>query len=376
MAEFLRFRAIQAKQSNRHQVFTFAATAAEISSVARIDRIGRTTQGDLFGFQRPQVAAHIQEIRDYLKLEDSVLPNSVVLAFVNGITLKEFDNGMAEVVVDIENGPPGFVVDGQQRLTALGPLENRDFQVFVSAIVCDSEEELRRQFILINNTRPLPKELIYELLPSVRNLPHRMTSRSFAANLTTRLNYSGEEGAAALKGEIKQHTNPRGTISSNAIQKVIMNSRTNGALRNFGNAEDSEEKSLELISDFYGAVMDVFPEAWIGMSPRTSRLKHSVGIIAMGFAMEVAFTVHGARNRIQFAEKLRCLVDMDCCAWTTGLWNFGDESRIWDRLQNTQPDIRLLSDFVVRAIRDQGTRAPAASPNSGLSAEHETRLIA
>ena len=376
MAEFVRFRGIQAKQSNRHEVVTFAATAAEISSVARIDRIGRTVQGDLFGFQRPQVATHIQEIRDYLKLEDSVLPNSVVLAFVDGITLKKIDGHLVEIVVDTQKGPPGFVVDGQQRLTALGPLEDRNFQLFVSAIICDSEEELRRQFILINNTRPLPKELIHELLPSVSNLPHRMTSRSFAAGLTTRLNYFDSDGGAALRGEIKQHTNPSGTISSNAIQKVIMNSRLNGALRNYGNDENTEEKSVQLVSDFYGAVMDVFPEAWIGMSPRTSRLKHSVGIIAMGYAMEVAFTVHGARNREQFAEKLRCLVDMDCCAWTNGLWNFGDESRIWDRLQNTPPDIRLLSDFIVRAVRDQGAHASVSGPRPNPSTEQETRLTA
>ena len=42
--------------------------------IARIERAGRSETGDLFGFQRPQVARHILEIRDYLKLPDSVLP--------------------------------------------------------------------------------------------------------------------------------------------------------------------------------------------------------------------------------------------------------------------------------------------------------------
>ena len=237
---------------------------------------------------------------------------------------------------------------------------DKDFQVFVSAMICKDDEDLRRQFILINNTRPLPKELIYELLPTVSDLPHRMASRSFAANLTTLLNYApGEEGEPpALQGQIKQHTNPAGSISSNAIQRVIMNSRSNGALRDFARDEDAAQKSLRLIGDFYGAVMDLFPEAWIGMGPRTSRLKHSVGIISLGYAMEMAYALHGARTREDFQDKLKCLTVDGLCAWTSGTWIFNqEESRNWDRLQNTPPDIRLLSDYLVRLVRDQGVRS-------------------
>ena len=48
---------------------------------------------------------------------------------------------------------------------ALSMLEEKDFEVFVSALICKDNDELQKQFILINNTRPLAKELIYELLP-------------------------------------------------------------------------------------------------------------------------------------------------------------------------------------------------------------------
>jgi hypothetical protein len=77
----------------------------------------------------------------------------------------------AQVEIDSSDGTVGFVVDGQQRLSALDGLPDRDFEVFVSGILCENEEELRKQFILINNTRPLPKPLIYELLPTVNGLP-------------------------------------------------------------------------------------------------------------------------------------------------------------------------------------------------------------
>lgn len=359
MPKTITFRAIAARQSPRHQVFTFAARAEEIFQIARIERAGRSEQGELFGFQRPQVSRHILEIRDYLRKDDAVLPNSVVLAFVDGVIVKDLGRGLSEIEITIEETPPGLIVDGQQRLTALQSLEDKDFQVFVSAIVCEDDEDLRRQFILINNTRPLPKELIYELLPTVSGLPHRMSSRAFAADLATLLNYwNGDaDEPQALFGEIKQHTNPTGSISSNAIQKVIMNSRSNGALRDIASDDEDSKKSLRLIADFYGAVTDLFPEAWIGMSPRTSRLKHSVGIIALGYAMEMAYALHGARSRDDFREALRCLTADGLCAWTSGTWVFNrEESRLWDKLQNTPPDIRLLSDYLVRLVRDQGIR--------------------
>src|SRR5262249_44966772 len=156
------FSAVRAEQSPQHLVFSFAASAAQVFEMGRIERAGRSDAGSLRGFQRPQIAAHIHEIRDYLEREDAVLPNSVVVAFTDRVKVKPVNDSIVQVEVDLTDGPPGLIVDGQQRLSALAPLTEKSFQVFVSGIVCQNEEELRRQFILINNTRPLPKELIYE----------------------------------------------------------------------------------------------------------------------------------------------------------------------------------------------------------------------
>jgi len=185
----LKYTAIKAEQSEKHQVLSFAAKASEILAFASIDRISRDAAGRLKGFQRPQIASHIHEIRDYLKSDDAVLPNPIVVAFTKHVQVKEKKGGLFELEIDLSKGVPGLVVDGQQRLTALSGLPEKDFQVFVSALLCRDEEELRKQFILINNTRPLPKSLIYELLPTVDGLPERMASRSMAAKLVETLNY-------------------------------------------------------------------------------------------------------------------------------------------------------------------------------------------
>jgi DGQHR domain-containing protein len=331
-------------------VFSFAASAAQIFEIGRIERAGRSDAGVLSGFQRPQIAAHIHEIRDYLEREDAVLPNSIVVAFTDRVTVHPVKGNVVRIEIDVSDGPPGLIVDGQQRLSALAPLTDKPFEVFVSGIVCQNEEELRRQFILINNTRPLPKELIYELLPGLENLPERMSSRSMASALTQRLNF---DRGSSLYRQIRLHTNPDGKVASNAVQRVIMASRSHGALRILAQAPDGDEKCFQFMSDFYRAVQAVFKKDWDGLTPKTSRLVHSVGIISMGRVMEVAFHVCQARTFGDFCDVLDSICDQT--HWTQGKWVIGNgdnaRERAWNELQSIHPDIQMLSDHLDRLVR-------------------------
>ena len=200
-----KYKAVRARQAPDHDVFCFAAHPHDVLKFAEIERVGRDEAGALKGFQRHQVASHIKEIRDYMGREDALLPNAVIVAFIGGVKLRELGDGLVEVTVNAETEKPGFVVDGQQRLSALAGLQKPGFQVFVSALVCKDYNELRQQFVLINNTRPLPKTLIYELLPEVEGLPERFTNRKFSARVVDRLNHL--RGGAFYR-EIRQHTNP------------------------------------------------------------------------------------------------------------------------------------------------------------------------
>src|SRR5690349_7963362 len=126
-AHHYEFTAVGAQQSHAIRVFTFAATAAEVLATCEISRVGRTEDGGLFGFQRPQIAGHIQEIRDYLRSSDAVLPNAIVVGFLGGVRVKAMGKGVYALRVTPNGGKPGFVVDGQQRLTALSQAERKGF---------------------------------------------------------------------------------------------------------------------------------------------------------------------------------------------------------------------------------------------------------
>ena len=341
------YRAIKASQSATHQVLSFPAKASDITSFAEVHRAGRGEDGQLKGFQRPQIANHVKEIRRYLSLRDAVLPNPIVVAFIGKVRIKELDSPFVEVSIDASEGKPGFVVDGQQRLTALSGLPEKQFEVFVSALICESYEELRKQFIYINNTRPLPKGLIYELLPSVSDLPERLASRSFAASLTERLNFGD---ASSLKGQIRQHTNPSGHIGDTAIQKVIMTSGSDGALREVATMTNAPAKAFEVVSDFYGAVQNTFKSDWEGHTPRTSRLVHGAGIRAMGYVMDLLWERNNARTRTAFEEGLQCLKGHT--AWTSGNWKFGpNEILPWNGIQNVDKQIMTLAHYLVGVAR-------------------------
>jgi len=297
-----------------------------------------------------------------LSKDEAILPNPIVVAFIGGVAVAPGKvDGFVEVTIDVSDGPSGLVVDGQQRLTALSQLEGKDFQLFVSCVICADEAELRRQFVLINNTRPLPKSLIYELLPSVDGLPRRLGERSVAADITARLNF---DPTSSLRGMIHQHTNPNGIISDTAIQRVIMQSASDGVMRDILKRETGREACFDLVSEFYRAVAETFPKAWQDHTPKTSRLVHGAGIGALGQVMEILADADGARTTEAFKVGLACLKGRT--AWTSGDWDFGPgDRRHWKAIQNVNRDILKLTEFLTGIVRTD-VRKRRAKPASDL----------
>tara|TARA_B110000008_G_C16965806_1_gene561962 strand:+ start:1910 stop:3010 length:1101 start_codon:yes stop_codon:yes gene_type:complete len=345
------FNCLVAEQSKDSNVVSFVANANQIQKIARISRVGRDSSQELFGFQRSQIGNHIQEIHDYLEKDDSVLPNAIILAFTKGVELKlNEDKKSAEILIDLEDQPIGLIVDGQQRFSALRMLENKNFEVFVSAIICKDEDELQKQFILINNTKPLPKELIYELLPTVDGLPPRLSARSFASSLTQELNFMKD---GVFQNLIKIHTNPNGVFTATALHKIIMNSKRDGALRELFR-DGGFDLCLNFVNEFYTAVKVVFEESWyvkddkgkiLGEhTPRTSRLIHSAGITSLGHIMDAAFSYKNCTTKGQFVDVLNLLKPY--CAWTSGEWLFSPSPKHWSEVQNTSKDISQLREFL------------------------------
>ena len=344
-------------QATERSIFTFCASVDEIFQFATVDRIGRTSDGRLKGFQRPHVAKHISEIRDYLAEPDAILPNAVVIAFPGNAALSKLGNGTGKVVIECNPTAPAYVVDGQQRLAALKAITGTRFEVLVAGFICEDLEELKRQFILINNARPLPKSLIYELLPTSGHMPSRLSTRAAAAQLVERLNF---DESSSLFREIRMHTNPSGVIRDTAIQRVVMSSLNDGVLRSLAANDNAQDTSFRFVSNFYGAVKESFKGDWHEKTPRTSRLVHGVGIISLGYVAEFLHSKNQAFDRSEFCAGLRPLVGRT--QWSSGSWEFGrGDTRPWDSLQNVARDWMQLADHLIFTISSTSQETPRGS---------------
>ena len=342
MSEF-HFECLIPHQANGRDIFTFCAAVDDILEFASVERIGRSSDGTLKGFQRPHVAKHISEIRDYLSQDDAILPNAVVVAFSRNAVVKDRGNGTGILHIARGGQCEAYIVDGQQRLAALQGISGKKFQVLVAGFICEDMEELKRQFILINNARPLPKSLIYELLPSAGHMPDRLSTRARAAKLVERLNF---DSSSSLCREILQHTNPTGVVRDTAIQRVAMSSMNDGALRHLAAEDPSLESAFHFLSAFFAAVKNVFEADWSGHNPRTSRLVHGVGIVSLGYVAEFIHSRTNAIEQSEFEEGLSPLLGKTY--WSSGSWPFGTgDSRPWNSLQNVARDWTQLAEHLI-----------------------------
>jgi DGQHR domain-containing protein len=357
----LRLPAIEVAQGAR-RIYTFAVDGKVIHDFAAVSRVHRDEEG-LGGYQRPEVLAHVRAIRRYLESDGAMLPNSIVFAFDDRVRFEAAagSNGYAvvgQLVIPVdetlpEDQRPALIVDGQQRSAAIRDADLASFPVAAVGFVAAGQDDQRAQFILVNNTKPLPKGLIHELLPDTSGeLPARYARRKLPARLMMRLNTDSD---SPFVGRISIPTSPEGAIKDNSVLKMIENSLYEGALYQYRDSDTGEgdvETMLSHLKAYWRTVKLTWPTAW-DKPPRYSRLTHGVGIQSLGFVMDSLTEGMSATeftNSSIFYASMRELADVT--AWTEGTWDFADGDAVrWNSLQNTPNDVRRLTNFLLRSCR-------------------------
>ena len=88
MKKILKVPALRVRQSNSRVLYAFAIDGKTIHQYATISRAKRPDNNKIVGYQRPESAKHIQEIRNYLESKDPMVPNSIVIAFNETVTFE------------------------------------------------------------------------------------------------------------------------------------------------------------------------------------------------------------------------------------------------------------------------------------------------
>ena len=364
----LRLPALEVRQNSERVLYSFAVDGKLLPKFVAVSRLGRDDFEKIQGYQRPEVLSHIAEIRRYLESESPMIPNALVAAFDESVRFEPASECTDDcdycrtgtLVIPVKEGAaesekPGWLVDGQQRTAAIREARISGFPICVVGFIAGSVHEQRSQFILVNSTKPLPKGLIYELLPSTEGcLPGMLQRRRFPAYLMERLNLDAD---SPLHKMIRTPTNSEGVIKDNSILKMIENSLTDGVLYRYRDpltGEGDVESMLSVLKLFWSAAAEVFSEAW-AIPARRSRLMHGVGIVSLGFVMDTIadrYRAGTSPTREEFIEHLAPLTD--ACRWTNGFWDFGPGAqRKWNELQNTSKDIQLLTNYLLIQYRER-----------------------
>ena len=362
----LRKPALRLEQNPNHPLYLLSLTAEEIVAVSDISRLSRSDGGKLLGYQRGEVRQHIQDIVAYLDSDDILFPNSLILAFSSEVSFRamkrteEVDElatlGILTITIPKEGDPkPGWIVDGQQRAAALLQSKRRNWPIPVNAFVAEEADVQRDQFLRVNNTKPLPRGLILELLPELASpLPRGLASKKIPSALCDLLN---RDPASPFHGLIRRASTPvtdrkAAVVADASIIKMLEESLTtpSGCLFPYHNLSTSEtdfDSIWAILLAYWSAVRTTFPDAW-GKPPTQSRLMHGTGIRAIGRLMDRVLSAFHPRepNLLEHLEQeLRKIAPM--CRWTSGRW---DELELdWREIQNVPRHLRLLSSFLVRA---------------------------
>lgn len=368
-------RALQLHQAEGHPLYLLTMTADELFHIADISKVSRDDVGRLIGYQRDEVRSHVDEIVEYLNEKDVLFPNSIIIALSSAVRFKSSRGpkpknsgssatpGLLEIPLPKPGGraKPGWIVDGQQRALALSKSKRHGFPVPVNAFVTDEVELQRDQFLRINNTKPLPRGLVTELLPEVSTaLPPRLAARKIPSYLCDLLNRHED---SPFRGLIRRASTAsdgkRGAvITDTSVISVLQESlgSPSGCLfpyRNLATGETDVDSILRNLTVYWAAVQRTFPRAW-GRSARESRLMHGVGIKSMGRLMDSVMKaiLDPFKPDVPRVVEREVRLVAPICAWTEGNWE-GLGGMPWNELQNIPRHVRMLSNLLIREYYQQ-----------------------
>jgi DGQHR domain-containing protein len=368
-SKFLERHALRVVQDPAHPVYLFVLSPEDLLDIAEVSRMTRDDDGDLSGYQRPEVRRHVRNITAYLDSNQGrvLFPHAPILSLPSTVRFRrartpgsrgELGESGTLVIPRPTKGEakPGWIVDGQQRVLALSRSTSRAFPVPVCAFVADDVRTQREQFLLINSAKPLPRGLISELLPDVEVvLPSDLSVRRAPSALCDALNRDRSSPFFGLikRSSMERAQRKKAIVSDTTLIKVFEESFSSpfGALfpyRNIATGQTDYERIQQLLNLYWSAVRDTFPEAW-GLPPTSSRLMHSAGLRAMGRLMDRVMSSPDLDDRRLPQRLRRDLARLKPhCAWTEGKWK-GLGGVKWNEIQNVGAHVRMLSEHIQRS---------------------------
>ena len=120
----LSVRALKTRQGPDIEVYAFFLPGDQVTEVADISRL-RRGEGNLEGFQRKEIRAHVAEIAEFLSQGPVLFPNAIILALSPQVRFEsargpaaergDVRSGVLHIPIRAEGQRAAWIVDGQQR---------------------------------------------------------------------------------------------------------------------------------------------------------------------------------------------------------------------------------------------------------------------
>lgn len=359
-------RALRIAHPTGMDLFLLTVSGEELLQIAGISRVSRDDDGKLIGYQRPEVRKHVREISEYLQSPGMILAHPIILSFNSTVRFvssrgANTNDGLATAgsleipIPESEGAKPAWIVDGQQRARAISLCQKKDFAVPICAFIADDVELQRDQFLRINNSKPLPRGLVTELLPEVStNLPSNLAMKKVPSALCDLLN---RDDASPFKGLIKRSSDnaeqkKKCVVADTVVIKMLEESLVHPSgcffpYRNIATGECDHHTIWHLLVSYWTAVKQTFPDAW-GLPPSRSRLMHGIGIRSMGKLMDRIVSSGSASHGDPVNDFKRELSHVaPYCRWNAGVWEELGGIRFND-LQNVPKHLSILTNYLIR----------------------------
>lgn len=237
---------------NGRELYCFGMNSATLKRLCYVTPRTKDTPEEVQRILDPRRA---KEIGDYIRQENSLLPNSLVVSLTEDVDIGTTgDPATRAIRFPNTDGKFAYVLDGQHRLEGFKHSDGLEFDLPVVAIY-NADDGLRGKiFADINSKQQRVSDVhLLSLYYQIRELPVDETP---VMDVVNRLHTDTD---SPLRGKIQMLDNDKGTWVKNiGLKKLLAPHLMSGGVI----ARKTPAEQAKILKEYFRAVSRVWPEAW------------------------------------------------------------------------------------------------------------------
>ncbi len=232
--------------------------------------------------QRALDSAKLQSIGEFLKKENSFLPNSLVLNLSKSVRFEPSGDGKSGTLIFPSDGSEnkgkpitdntnkyGYILDGQHRLVGFDRAPGIIFDLPVTAFLAADDSLGKKVFTDINSTQTKVSPILLQAIQF--EIGELQPEKQAAVSVARRLN---DQIDSPLHKMVRFNPDERGKISSVTLSTYIRPIiGADGQL-----VEKNENQRVQILRNYFQAYKELYPQAW---SSKVHVLTKTIGLHVM-----------------------------------------------------------------------------------------------